>query len=103
LQLCYDELLSSLALKFNLRRYIMGLLNDLFLGVDPPRKRDVDFENVIQAVTVEMGLTVEDDFILRIVQLSELMAIRHCIFLMGCTGGGRTEAGAYTRPLFRST
>jgi len=70
----------------------MGLLNDLFLGVDPPRKRDMEFEAVIEATTIEMGLTVEDDFILRIVQLSELLAIRHCIFLMGVTGGGRSEA-----------
>ena len=69
-----------------------GLLNDLFLGVDPPRKRDMTFEKVIEETAAEMGLTVEDDFILRVVQLSELMAIRHCIFLMGVTGGGRTEA-----------
>ena len=70
----------------------MGLLGDLFPGVDPPRKRDMAFERVIEQCTEEMGLTVEDDFILRIVQLSELLAIRHCIFLMGVTGGGRTEA-----------
>lgn len=38
-----------------------------------------------------MGLTPEDDFILRVVQLSELLAIRHCVFLMGPTGCGRTE------------
>ena len=69
-----------------------GLLGDLFLGVNPPRKRDMDFEKVIEECTEEMGLTVEADFILRVVQLSELMAIRHCIFLMGVTGGGRTEA-----------
>ena len=69
----------------------MGLLGDLFIGVDPPRKRDMAFEQVIEQCTVEMGLTVEDDFTLRIVQLSELLAIRHCIFLMGVTGGGRTE------------
>ncbi len=38
-----------------------------------------------------MKLTPEDDFILRVVQLSELLAIRHCVFLMGPTGSGRTE------------
>lgn len=69
----------------------MGLLNDLFPGVDPPRKRDVDFEKVISEVTAEMKLTVEADFVLRVVQLSELLAIRHCVFLMGPTGSGRTE------------
>lgn len=69
----------------------MGLLNDLFPGVDPPRKRDVEFEKVISEVIAEMKLTVEADFILRVVQLSELLAIRHCVFLMGPTGSGRTE------------
>ena len=28
----------------------MGLLGDLFIGVDPPRKRDMEFEKVIEAV-----------------------------------------------------
>ncbi len=41
--------------------------------------------------TLKMGLTPEDDFILRVVQLSELLAIRHCVFLMGPTGSGRSE------------
>lgn len=70
----------------------MGLLQDLFPGVDPPRKRDMEFEDVIKETTTEMGLVPEDDFILRVVQLSELLAIRHCVFLMGPTGTGRTEA-----------
>ena len=69
-----------------------GLLCDLFPGVEPPRKRDMEFEDVIRATAQEMGLTAEDDFILRVVQLSELLAIRHCVFLMGPTGSGRTEA-----------
>jgi hypothetical protein len=60
--------------------------------VDPPRKRDIEFEDVIRATAVEMGLAPDDDFVLRVVQLSELLAIRHCVFLMGPTGSGRTEA-----------
>ena len=70
----------------------MGLLNDLFPGTDPPRNRDMVFEDVIVETTLEMGLEPEDDFILRVVQLSELLAIRHCVFLMGPTGTARTEA-----------
>ena len=68
-----------------------GLLTDLFPGVNPPRKRDEEFESVIVSTAVELGLHPEDDFILRVVQLSELLAIRHCVFLMGPTGSGRTE------------
>ena len=70
----------------------MGLLNDLFPGTDPPRKRDEAFEKVIEEVATGMGLTPEANFVLRVVQMSELLAIRHCIFLMGPTGVGRTEA-----------
>lgn len=46
---------------------------------------------MIKETTVKMGLNPEDDFILRVVQLSELLAIRHCVFLMGPTGSGRSE------------
>jgi hypothetical protein len=38
-----------------------------------------------------MKLAPEDDFVLRVVQLSELLASRHCVFLMGPPGCGRTE------------
>lgn len=41
---------------------------------------------VIRETAVKMGLEAEEDFILRVVQLSELLAIRHCVFLMGPTG-----------------
>lgn len=54
----------------------MGLLNDLFPGVDPPRKRDVKFEEVIMSTTEELGLTAEDDFILRVVQVSSQDALK---------------------------
>ena len=54
-------------------------------------KRDLQFEKVISDVTGDMKLTRDDDFTLRVVQLSELLAIRHCVFLMGPTGSGRSE------------
>ena len=69
----------------------MGLMKDLFPGVDPPRAVDLKFEEVISQVAEEDGLTADDEFILRVVQLSELLAIRHCVFLMGPSGVGRTE------------
>lgn len=47
----------------------MGLLNDLFPGVDPPRKRDIEFEKVIVKTTEAMGLKAEEDFVLRVVQV----------------------------------
>jgi dynein heavy chain len=68
-----------------------GLLGDLFPGIDLPRKRDLQFEKVIEEVTRESGLVPDEDFLLKVVQLSELLAIRHCVFLLGLPGAGRTE------------
>lgn len=51
----------------------------------------MEFEDVIVSTIKDLGLTPEDDFVLRVVQFSELLAIRHCVFLMGPTGTGRTE------------
>ena len=33
-----------------------GLLGDLFPGINIPRKRDLDFEKIIETVAVENGL-----------------------------------------------
>ncbi len=37
----------------------MGLLNDLFPGINPARKCDIEFEKVIVETTKEMGLIPE--------------------------------------------
>jgi len=47
----------------------MGLLNDLFPGTDPPRKRDEKMEVVIKKMAEDMNLMPDDDFVLRVVQV----------------------------------
>jgi dynein heavy chain len=51
----------------------MGLLNDLFPKVDVPRKRDMELEDSIIAAAEDSGLTPDPDFLLKVVQLSELL------------------------------
>jgi len=68
-----------------------GLLGDLFPGIDIPRKRDLDFERVIEECAVASMLQPEPDFLLKVVQLGELMQIRHCIFILGTSGTGKTQ------------
>ena len=69
-----------------------GLLNDLFPGIEVPRKRDFNFEGVIEQVAKDSGMYPDPDFILKIVQLNELLQIRHCVFTMGppCCGKSTT-------------
>jgi dynein heavy chain len=63
-----------------------GLLSDLFPGIDIPRQRNWDNEKVISEVCIENGLQPDDNCLLKIVQLDELLGIRHSIFLMGPSG-----------------
>ena len=68
-----------------------GLLSDLFPGIDIPRQRNWDNEKVISEVCIENGLQPDDNCLLKIVQLDELLGIRHSIFLMGPSGTGKSE------------
>lgn len=69
----------------------MGLLSDLFPGIDVPRKRDMKFEGIITDAAKEQNLHDDPDFIMKVVQLSELLAIRHCVFVMGPPGAGKSS------------
>ena len=72
-------------------KIFMGLLSDLFPGVNPPRKRFMDFEEVIRQSVVDQELHPHEDFILKVVQLKELLQIRHCVFIMGTPGCGKSS------------
>ena len=68
-----------------------GLLDALFPGCqDVPRSREMSFETIINRVALEDKLTDHPEFIKKVVQLKELMEIRHCVFLMGPPGAGKT-------------
>jgi dynein heavy chain len=69
-------------------KIFMGLLNDLFPGVDVARSRNQTFEDVLIETMNEMGYSNDADgyLLLKITQLIELLTIRHCIFMMGPPG-----------------
>ena len=67
-----------------------GLLGDLFPGIDPPRKRDMPLEDAIRVAVDELKLWPDEEFILKVVQLEELLFIRHCVFILGPPGAGKS-------------
>jgi len=69
-----------------------GLLGDLFPGLEPPRVIDQKLEECVQKACEELYKWPDNAFRLKIVQLEELLAIRHCVFLMGPPGAGKTQA-----------
>jgi dynein heavy chain len=68
-----------------------GLLGDLFPGIDVPRNRDMHFEGMIEKAVADQGLYPDETFILKVVQLSELLVIRHCVFTMGPPAAGKSS------------
>ena len=63
-----------------------GLLGDLFPGIDPPRKVNPTLEEQVVEACKNLGNHPDELFRLKVVQLEELLEIRHCVFVMGPAG-----------------
>uniref|UniRef100_A0A8C0G3E5 Dynein axonemal heavy chain 11 n=1 Tax=Chelonoidis abingdonii TaxID=106734 RepID=A0A8C0G3E5_CHEAB len=69
----------------------MGLISDLFPALEVPRRRDLQFEQMVKQSTLELHLQPEESFILKVVQLKELLAVRHSVFVVGNAGTGKSK------------
>ncbi len=68
-----------------------GLLGDLFPNIDPPRKRDEELEGYVVRACENLGNDPDENFCLKVVQTEELLNIRHCVFIMGPAGAGKSQ------------
>lgn len=68
-----------------------GLIGDLFPAIDVPRKRRFDFEKTVRLAITEMKLQPEQRFLMKVVQLQELLDVRHSVFIVGNAGTGKTK------------
>uniref|UniRef100_A0A4X1URR4 Dynein axonemal heavy chain 17 n=1 Tax=Sus scrofa TaxID=9823 RepID=A0A4X1URR4_PIG len=87
-----DQVLMRALRDFNIPKIVtddlpvfMGLIGDLFPALDVPRKRDLNFEKV------GLRLQAEDSFVLKVVQLEELLQVRHSVFVIGNAGSGKSQ------------
>jgi dynein heavy chain len=69
----------------------LGLLGDLFPGYNPTRKIDEEFAQLVAEACKENQMHPDPDFIDKCLQLREIMAIRHCTFIMGPAGAAKTR------------
>ncbi|XP_061632559.1 dynein axonemal heavy chain 11 isoform X3 [Phyllopteryx taeniolatus] len=93
-----DQVLMRALRDFNMPKIVtddvtifLGLLRDLFPGLEVERERDWDFENEVKNTTVSLQLQPEEAFILKVMQLVELMAVRHSVFVVGNAGTGKSS------------
>ena len=93
-----DALLMRALRDFNIPKIVrednvvfFGLLGDLFPGIDPPRKVNPELEEYVLQACVNLGNWPDEVFRLKVVQTEELLAIRHCVFIMGPPGAGKSQ------------
>ncbi|XP_077291064.1 dynein heavy chain at 93AB [Arctopsyche grandis] len=101
-----EEVLMRALRDFNIPKIVtddmpvfLGLIGDLFPALEVPRKRDVDFERTVKQAALDLALQPEDNFILKVVQLEELLEVRHSVFIVGNAGTGKTQVW---KTLFRT-
>ena len=73
----------------------IGLIGVLFTALDVPRKRDLEFEKTVKIATIAAKIQLENNFVLKVVQLQELLDVRHSVFISGSADTGKTQV----RPL----
>ncbi|XP_075576162.1 dynein axonemal heavy chain 17 isoform X2 [Pelecanus crispus] len=93
-----DQVLMRALRDFNIPKIVtddlpvfMGLIGDLFPALDVPRKRDLNFEKIIRQSMLELKLQAEESFVLKVVQLEELLQVRHSVFVVGNAGCGKSQ------------
>jgi dynein heavy chain len=95
--LAEDALLMRALRDFNIPKIVQadeviffGLLNDLFPGLSPLRVIDEKLESCIVTACEASRLLPDPFFCLKVMQMEELLAIRHCVFIMGPSGAGKS-------------
>ncbi|XP_043931285.1 dynein axonemal heavy chain 11-like [Protopterus annectens] len=93
-----DQVLMRALRDFNLPKIVtndapifLGLISDLFPLLDVPRKKDLDLEQMVRQSIVELRLQPEENFILKVIQLEELLTVRHSVFVVGNAGTGKSQ------------
>ncbi|KAM7359981.1 dynein beta chain, ciliary isoform 2-T2 [Cochliomyia hominivorax] len=103
-----DQVLMRALRDFNIPKIVtedisifMGLIGDLFPALDVPRKRVFDFEKTIRKAVNDIKLQPEESFLMKVVQLQELLDVRHSVFIVGNAGTGKTKIWQTLRETYR--
>ncbi|XP_058534261.1 dynein axonemal heavy chain 11 [Ochotona princeps] len=93
-----DQVLMRALRDFNMPKIVtddipvfLGLVSDLFPALDVPRRRKPHLEQRVRQATLELRLQPEESFILKVLQLEELLTVRHSVFVVGNAGTGKSK------------
>ncbi|BFZ18669.1 hypothetical protein BsWGS_21707 [Bradybaena similaris] len=68
----------------------LGLIGDLFPGLDCPRVRYLNFNDAVEQALQESGYMLIPHQVDKVVQMYETMLTRHTTMVVGPTGGGKS-------------
>eukprot|EP01022_Parablepharisma_sp_SALTPOND_P010884 TRINITY_DN144_c0_g3_i1.p1 TRINITY_DN144_c0_g3~~TRINITY_DN144_c0_g3_i1.p1 ORF type:complete len:4665 (-),score=723.90 TRINITY_DN144_c0_g3_i1:29991-43985(-) len=71
---------------------ISRVIEDLFPNCKADPKKDPKLEAAVKEISKRDKLQDEDGFVLKCIQLAEILEVRHCCFIIGPAGSGKTEA-----------
>lgn len=72
------------------RQIFLGLIKDLFPGIDAESKTNETMNKAVEKCARAAGLQAEELFVLKCVQFAEILEVRHCAFIIGNPGCGKT-------------
>nr|XP_039267660.1 dynein heavy chain 10, axonemal-like [Styela clava] len=94
----HEEVVLMRALRdMNLPKFIfedvplfLGLISDLFPGLDCPRVRYPNFHEAVEKILVDNHCVLLENQVDKVVQIYETMMTRHTTMIVGPTGGGKS-------------
>ncbi|CAE8644925.1 unnamed protein product [Polarella glacialis] len=81
----------------------LRLIQDLFPGINPAAFKDLKFEKVIITTVKSRCLQPDPGFVLKVADLLDILQVRHCCFIIGPTGCGKTETWKSLSGALKST
>uniref|UniRef100_A0A4W4HCE4 Dynein, axonemal, heavy polypeptide 9 like n=1 Tax=Electrophorus electricus TaxID=8005 RepID=A0A4W4HCE4_ELEEL len=69
----------------------LGLISELFPLLEAARTCGARLEQHVRWAISELHLQPEENFMLKVTQLEELLAVRHSVFVVGAAGTGKTQ------------
>jgi len=69
----------------------LRLIQDLFPGINPEPFQDLKFEKVCADIIRKRKLQADPGFVQKVQGLLDILHVRHCCFIIGPTGCGKTE------------
>jgi len=72
------------------RMIFLGLINDLFPGIDAKSKTNEVLKKAVEEMTIKNKKQPEEMFVKKCIDFYDILQVRHCMFIIGNAGSAKT-------------